>query len=415
MRCASKPASLSSRLLTTTAVVLALISGLVMLAIALLLRWGPQALIEADLERHAERVAEGLHFNAAGMPDGVKVDDKMEAVYDALRLDAVYRILDRDGTVLMASDRAATAYAPQGSAFDPMQARFDVQQDGKLLHVLTTPFTHDGRQFYVQIMRSERMHKMLLGSDSQKVRTIVLVCALVSMLLFSFVVVATLHHMLKPLRKASAAAAQIQPDNLSARLSLEGVPAELIPLFHAFNLALQRLDDGYRIQREFLATAAHELKTPLALIRGQIELEHADKGRDCSGLLRDLDHMTRQVHQLLHLRSQRTPELRDGTGRCQRHRCGSGGATRTSGATARRARCPCHQRESRHSRSRSRGPVRTDAQPHRECHPSRSRRQRRRGGRQRQESRRQGLRRGHTRRGHAALVQTLLARFASAR
>lgn len=301
MRCASKPASLSSRLLTTTAVVLALISGLVMLAIALLLRWGPQALIEADLERHAERVAEGLHFNAAGMPDGVKVDDKMEAVYDALRLDAVYRILDRDGTVLMASDRAATAYAPQGSAFDPMQARFDVQQDGKLLHVLTTPFTHDGRQFYVQIMRSERMHKMLLGSDSQKVRTIVLVCALVSMLLFSFVVVATLHHMLKPLRKASAAAAQIQPDNLSARLSLEGVPAELIPLFHAFNLALQRLDDGYRIQREFLATAAHELKTPLALIRGQIELEHADKGRDCSGLLRDLDHMTRQVHQLLHL------------------------------------------------------------------------------------------------------------------
>jgi signal transduction histidine kinase len=302
MRCAApKPASLSSRLLTTTAIVLALISGVVVLAMALLLQWAPQALIEGNLERHAERVADGLHFNAAGMPDGVAVNDTMEAIYDALKLDAAYRILDRDGTVLISSDRATTAYAPEGSFFDPTLPRFELLHGGKLLHVLTTPFMHDGHQFYVQIMRSERMHKLVLGSDSKKVQTIVLVSALVAMLLFSFVVVATLHHMLKPLRKASAATAQIQPDNLSARLSLDGVPAELIPLFNSFNLALQRLDEGYRIQREFLATAAHELKTPLALIRGEIELEHADKGRDCSGLLRDLDHMARQVHQLLHL------------------------------------------------------------------------------------------------------------------
>ncbi|THA41940.1 HAMP domain-containing protein, partial [Streptomyces sp. A1136] len=119
-----------------------------------------------------------------------------------------------------------------------------------------------------------------------------------AMLLFSLIVVATLHRALKPLRKASAAAGQIQVDNLSARLSLEDVPSELTPLFNAFNLALQRLEDGYRVQREFLATAAHELKTPLALMRGQIELdERGDRG----ALLRDLDHMARQVHQLLHL------------------------------------------------------------------------------------------------------------------
>lgn len=290
--------SLSLRLLTTAAIVLSCISGIVVLALALLLRWGPEMLINHELSRNAERIAEGLHFNAAGMPDSVKLNQKMTAIYDVLQQDAAYRVLDQHGAVLMSSDRAATAYAPVGQGFDAGLARFQVLGNGGVLQVLTSPFTHDGRQFYVQLMRSERMHRVMIGSDSEKAQKIAIVAAIVAMLIFSLIVVGTLHRALKPLRIASAAAEKIQVDNLSARLSLEGVPCELEPLFNAFNLALQRLDDGYRVQREFLATAAHELKTPLALIRGQIEL---DQHGDRSALLRDLDHMARHVHQLLHL------------------------------------------------------------------------------------------------------------------
>ena len=76
------------------------------------------------------------------------------------------------------------------------------------------------------------------------------------------------------------------------------MPRELRPLIRAFNQALDRLQQGYRVQQEFLASAAHELKTPLALIRGQVELsESADREL----LLGDIDRMARQVHQLLHL------------------------------------------------------------------------------------------------------------------
>jgi signal transduction histidine kinase len=52
------------------------------------------------------------------------------------------------------------------------------------------------------------------------------------------------------------------------------------------------------VQQEFLASAAHELKTPLALIRGQVELSQSE---DRELLLGDIDRMARQVHQLLHL------------------------------------------------------------------------------------------------------------------
>jgi signal transduction histidine kinase len=76
------------------------------------------------------------------------------------------------------------------------------------------------------------------------------------------------------------------------------LPAEIVPLIEAFNGALGRLDDGYRIQQDFLASAAHELKTPLALLQAEIELGGA---ADTASLLRDTALMARIVHQLLHL------------------------------------------------------------------------------------------------------------------
>jgi signal transduction histidine kinase len=64
-------------------------------------------------------------------------------------------------------------------------------------------------------------------------------------------------------RQVSDAAAEISPRSLHARLPTQAVPSELAPLVDSFNRVLQRVEQGYRIQQEFLATAAHELKTPL--------------------------------------------------------------------------------------------------------------------------------------------------------
>ena len=109
----------------------------------------------------------------------------------------------------------------------------------------------------------------------------------------------TLKYAFKPLRDISNAAADISPRSLHARLTADAVPNEIAPLVDSFNKVLERLEHGYRVQQEFLATAAHELKTPLALIRAQIELMDHSNGR--KSLLNDVEHMTRQVHQLLHL------------------------------------------------------------------------------------------------------------------
>ncbi|WP_342236282.1 sensor histidine kinase [Inquilinus sp. OTU3971] len=66
-------------------------------------------------------------------------------------------------------------------------------------------------------------------------------------------------------------AASIDIDRRGQRLPLEDVPAEVLPLVKAVNAALARLDHGYTRQKRFLADAAHELRTPIAILHTNLE------------------------------------------------------------------------------------------------------------------------------------------------
>ena len=63
--------------------------------------------------------------------------------------------------------------------------------------------------------------------------------------------------------------------------------AELKPLVVAINGALERLDEGFRMQREFTADAAHELRTPLAILA--TNLDSMDDRQVAAALREDVD------------------------------------------------------------------------------------------------------------------------------
>lgn len=76
---------------------------------------------------------------------------------------------------------------------------------------------------------------------------------------------------LSPLRVAASQAARIDMNSLSQKLQSDNVPEEIGPLVDAINVALERLDAGVARQKRFTANAAHELRTPLAILRSRLD------------------------------------------------------------------------------------------------------------------------------------------------
>lgn len=77
--------------------------------------------------------------------------------------------------------------------------------------------------------------------------------------------------MMRPVNRLREAMAAVNPQALDQRLAAEGEPREFQELIHAYNTMLERLEASFRQASRFSADAAHELKTPLTILRGRIE------------------------------------------------------------------------------------------------------------------------------------------------
>ena len=84
---------------------------------------------------------------------------------------------------------------------------------------------------------------------------------------------------LTPVREMTAAITRIEPDDLTRRLPVRDPPDELDDLAAQFNDMLVRLTRARERNRAFIAQAAHQLKTPLTIVRGESELG-LDRSRD---------------------------------------------------------------------------------------------------------------------------------------
>ena len=102
---------------------------------------------------------------------------------------------------------------------------------------------------------------------------------------------------LEPLKQVSRVAENIDPATADVRLPTGNVPQEILPLVGAINRALDRLEQGLMRQREFNANAAHQLRTPLAVLSANIEAMQ-DK-TTAAKLAYDVELMSRTVNQLL--------------------------------------------------------------------------------------------------------------------
>ena len=105
-----------------------------------------------------------------------------------------------------------------------------------------------------------------------QVRAILLAVGVVAVLLSAGVLALIVHRGMRPLGRLSREIAQVGAQELSTRISAEGVPTEMRPVVERLNELLARLEAAFRREQRFTGDVAHELRTPIAGLRAKLEL-----------------------------------------------------------------------------------------------------------------------------------------------
>lgn len=116
---------------------------------------------------------------------------------------------------------------------------------------------------------------------------------------------------LKPVQAVEATARSISETDLSRRIEVRG-DDEIAHLARTFNDLLDRLETAFTAQRAFVDDAGHELRTPITIIRGQLETLGDDpeqRARAIDLVTGELDRMGRMVNDLLLLAKAQQPEF----------------------------------------------------------------------------------------------------------
>ena len=284
-------------------VVLAFVAGMLLsvtlIVAAVCLARETNVLAQMDLSNITRDLARKVEFAGDGAARlGNEDYHALKWVFDSLGRELAYRLVDDAGKVVLLSE-AGSPFWPDGLMPQaPDHARFDFERAGVVFFGATEPFVHEGRTWYLQVAVSNRMMHLLHRIALPLVGAGIALFTLVLLVAFGLCTWITLRYTLRPLQDVSASAAGISQHSMHARLHSAAVPHEIAPLVDSFNHVLERLEQAWRVQQDFLGKAAHELKTPLAMIRAQVELG-VECEADRAALLADVAYMTRQVQQLL--------------------------------------------------------------------------------------------------------------------
>jgi len=248
------------------------------------------------LRDHAVRVASYLAFEGGRWSLSLPPD--LQAIYTMGYGGYALAVLGDDGHVVYSSlpnDRPFSMAEPHSTQL----AFFRQNRGASIYYGMTLPVNRRGHVAWIQMGQNlenpdviiDDVVALFVGRIAWLVIPIFIVLFLVDVLL--------MRRLLGPIIAASHVASSIGPDQPLLRLPTGDLPREVLPLAEAVNEALDRLEKSLQAQREFTADAAHELRTPLAILR-----THVDTILDApaaAALQSDIDAMSRALDQLLEL------------------------------------------------------------------------------------------------------------------
>jgi heavy metal sensor kinase len=303
------------------AVFSALVCGLLLSVLSVVSYGVLGRLLDADVTMRLMELTDGLHGYLRfenGRPavehnnaDGAQVAFVQEAtrymrIYD---VDSGRLLFQSDGFVPMALHLTPAQVHANRSHLQP----FDVStQYGRVRISNSAIRDRGGREYLVQVGVSLNTMDSALsryrGLLLWLLPSALLISAAASWWLAGFA--------LRPLSMLAGAAREIDVRTLERRLPMRGVHDELEDVATAFNDTLARLEHSVGEMRQFSAALAHELRTPLAALRGEIELSLRRSGHDAAeqatlaSQIEELDRLARLIDQILMLARAESGQIR---------------------------------------------------------------------------------------------------------
>ena len=283
-----------------------LLGGLSILSYTVLARW-----LDEDVTTRLTELTDGLHgylrFDGEGPAVEYNASDTDEAsfVHEATRY---YQIYDADsGRLLIQSPDMAplglTLTSGEVATARSNSQPFDISTQYGRLRVINSPITSPaGKTYLLQVGVSLRSLDASLG----RYRDLLLVLGPFALATTAALAWWLSGFALMPLSRLASAAQDIDVATLERRLPTRNVDDELEEVTRAFNDTLGRLEQSVAEMRQFSTALAHELRTPLAALRGEIELAlRGNRDREVQQALgsqiEEIDRLTRLIDHVLTL------------------------------------------------------------------------------------------------------------------
>jgi signal transduction histidine kinase len=252
---------------------------------------------ERELIRRSRQFIAGQGYHPDSRVFAVQVGNATKVITNEPRL--IDEELSESG-----ADAEGSAEPPNHLLEAPLGLSTVELQGGEELRVLSQPVESASRQ--IGTFRVAQSLGPVVTAQEGLRDTLLLVGGIaLAVLVLAALWIATI--VARPLTQMARFAARLDSDDLDRRLEIDRGPAEVQSLATSFNHMLDRLQRAFEREREFVADASHELRTPVTVAQGELDLLRRDLGPDerrrLDVIRRELVRMERLVSEMFTLAS----------------------------------------------------------------------------------------------------------------
>ena len=205
------------------------------------------------------------HIREAGAAEGLR--EELQAMHANERSAYSVRVLNAGGTAVVQTPGMDQSLPTP--SFPPSDQRSAREIDGKPFMLASGRETAaDGQAYTIQVAHDRSRD----AEFANRFRLLLGGVLLAGILAATFIALTVTKRGLRPLAAMTSSVQRIGPTHLNERVAPAGWPRELQPLAAAFDQMLDRLEDSFTRLSRFSADLAHELRTPIANIRGETEV-----------------------------------------------------------------------------------------------------------------------------------------------